>query len=67
MNTKLWKKIGSSQEDCSPEKLSFRIDDDIKTFLDKQKLKEFTSRKPTLQIILNKLFHEEEMKTKIEH
>ena len=45
-----------------PEKLTFRFEDEIKSFHDKQKFKEFTNRKPALQNILNKIFHEEEMK-----
>ena len=32
---------------------------------DKQKLKEFTKRKPTVQNILSKIFHEEEMKNDV--
>uniref|UniRef100_A0A8D2DK81 L1 transposable element RRM domain-containing protein n=1 Tax=Sciurus vulgaris TaxID=55149 RepID=A0A8D2DK81_SCIVU len=47
-----------------PAKLTFKFDDEIKSFHDKQKLKEFTKRKPALQNILNKIFHEEEMKNK---
>ena len=45
-----------------PAKLIFRFDDEIKSFHEKTKLKEFTNRKPTLQNILSKIFHEEEMK-----
>ena len=45
-----------------PAKLTFRFDDEIKSFHDKEKLKEFTKRKPALQNILSKIFHEEEMK-----
>uniref|UniRef100_A0A8D2DIM8 L1 transposable element RRM domain-containing protein n=1 Tax=Sciurus vulgaris TaxID=55149 RepID=A0A8D2DIM8_SCIVU len=47
-----------------PAKLTFKFDDEIKSFHDKQKLKEFTKRKPALQNILNNIFHEEEMKNK---
>ena len=32
-----------------PAKLTFRFDDEIRSFHDKQKLKEFTKRKPALQ------------------
>ena len=32
-----------------PARLSFRFDGDIKSFTDKQKLKEFTPTKPALQ------------------
>uniref|UniRef100_A0A8C6EP35 L1 transposable element RRM domain-containing protein n=1 Tax=Marmota marmota marmota TaxID=9994 RepID=A0A8C6EP35_MARMA len=45
-----------------PAKLSFRYDNEIKIFHDKQKLKEFAARKPALQSILSKTLHEEEMK-----
>ena len=38
------------------------IVDETKFFHDKQKLKKFTNRKPALQNILSKIFHEEEMK-----
>ena len=44
-----------------PAKLSFRFDDEIKTFHNKQKLRDFATRKPALQNILGKIFHEEEM------
>ena len=47
-----------------PVKLRFRFDDEIKTFHDKQKLKEFTTRKPALQNIFSKIFHEEGMEKK---
>ena len=45
-----------------PSKLTFRFEDEIKSFHDKQNLKEFTKRKPALQNILSKIFHEEDMK-----
>ena len=45
-----------------PAKLTFRFDNEIKSFHDKQKLKEFTNRKPALQNILSKIFHEEDVK-----
>ena len=35
-----------------PVRLSFRIEGEIKAFLDKQKLKEFMTTKPALQEIL---------------
>ena len=35
-----------------PARLSFKIEEEIKSFPDKQKLKEFTTTKPTLQEIL---------------
>uniref|UniRef100_A0A8C9Q5Y3 LINE-1 type transposase domain-containing protein 1 n=1 Tax=Spermophilus dauricus TaxID=99837 RepID=A0A8C9Q5Y3_SPEDA len=45
-----------------PAKLSFKFDNEIKIFHDKQKLKEFAARKPALQSILNKTLQEEELK-----
>ena len=41
---------------------TFRFEDKIKSFHDKQKLKVFTNRKPAIQNILRKIFHEEKMK-----
>ena len=35
-----------------PARISFRIDGEIKSFMDKQKLREFSTTKPTLQKIL---------------
>ena len=37
-----------------PEKISFRIDGEIKSFSDKQKLREFSTTKPALQQMLNR-------------
>ena len=45
-----------------PAKLTLRFEDEIKSFHDKQKLKEFTNKILVLQNVLNKIFHEEEMK-----
>jgi len=39
-----------------PARLSFRFDGEIKSFPDKQKLREFTTTKPALQQILKELF-----------
>ena len=36
-----------------PERMSFKIEREIKSFQDKQKLKEFVITKPALQEILN--------------
>ena len=58
------KENGCQPRILNPAKLTFRFDDKIKSFQDKQKLKEFTKRKPALQNILSKIFHEEEMKNK---
>ena len=38
-----------------PERLSFRFEGEIKTFTDKQKLREFSNTKPALQQILKEL------------
>ena len=38
-----------------PARLSFRIEGEIKTFTDKQKLREFSNTKPALQQILKEL------------
>ena len=38
-----------------PAKLSFRFDEEIKSFPDKQKLREFSTTKPTLQQMLKEL------------
>ena len=38
-----------------PARLSFRFDGEIKTFSDKQKLREFSTTKPTLQQMLKEL------------
>ena len=38
-----------------PERISFKIDGDISSFSDKQKLREFSTTKPALQQMLNGL------------
>ena len=38
-----------------PAKLSFRFDEEIKSFPDKQKLREFSTTKPVLQQMLKEL------------
>ena len=38
-----------------PARISFRLDREIKTFTDKQKLREFSTTKPALQQMLKKL------------
>ena len=38
-----------------PARISFRFDGEIKSFTDKQKLKEFSTTKPALQQILKEL------------
>jgi hypothetical protein len=43
-----------------PAKLSFLIEGEIKTFYNKEKLKEFATTKPALQKILKGLLHVEE-------
>ena len=39
-----------------PARISFRFDGEIKTFTDKQKLRELSITKPALQQMLKKLF-----------
>ena len=39
-----------------PERISFRFDGEIKSFADKQKLREFNTTKPALQQMLKELF-----------
>nr|KAF6477918.1 hypothetical protein HJG59_010813 [Molossus molossus] len=45
-----------------PAKLSFRIDDHMKSFPDKKKLKEFTTTKPLLYEMLKGLLEEKDKK-----
>ena len=40
-----------------PARLSFRFDGEIKTFTDKQKLREFSTTKPALQQMLKELLY----------
>ena len=40
-----------------PAKISFRLDGEIKTFTDKQKLREFSTTKPALQQMLQELLY----------
>jgi hypothetical protein len=42
-----------------PAKLSFKIDGAIKVFHDKQKLKQYMTTKPPLQMILHGILHTE--------
>ena len=44
--------------------MSFKIDGEIKSFADEQKLKEFNTIKPALQQILKGLIREEKRSTK---
>ena len=46
-----------------PERLSFRFEGEIKTFTDKQKLREFSNTKPALQQILKELLQAEKTAT----
>ena len=39
-----------------PARISFRFDGEIKTFMHKQKLREFSTTKPALQKMLKELF-----------
>ena len=40
-----------------PEKLSFKNEGEIRSFMDKKKLKEFVNPKPALQLILKGLLY----------
>ena len=42
-----------------PARISFKIDGEIKSFSDKQKLREFSTTKPTLQQMLKDLYSQE--------
>ena len=42
-----------------PVRLSFKFDGEIKSFPDKQKLREFSTMKPALQQMLKELFSQE--------
>ena len=42
-----------------PARISFRFDREIKTFTDKQKLREFSTTKPALQQMLKELLWQE--------
>ena len=46
-----------------PARLSFRFEGEIKTFSDKQKLREFSNTKPALQQILKELLQAEKTAT----
>ena len=39
-----------------PARLSFRFEGEVKNFIEEQKLKEFTTKKPALQEMLKGLF-----------
>ena len=45
-----------------PARLSFRFEGEIKTFTDKQKLREFSNTTPTLQQIIKELLYAEKNK-----
>ena len=47
-----------------PARLSFRFDGEIKSFPDKQKLREFSTTKPVLQQMLKELFFRQETQEK---
>ena len=47
-----------------PARLSFRFDGEIKSFPDKQKLREFSTIKPVLQQMLKELFFRQETQEK---
>jgi hypothetical protein len=67
LNTRSWRDIiqALKENNCQPTlvyttKLSFLIEREIKTFHNKEKLKEFATTKPALQKILKGLLHIEE-------
>ena len=47
-----------------PAKISFKMDGEIKTFSDKQKLRDFSTTKPALQQMLKGLIYQEIIKRK---
>ena len=47
--------LGSGTRLLYPARISFRFDGGIKTFTDKQKLREFSTTKPALQQMLKEL------------
>ena len=47
-----------------PERISFRFDREIKSFTDKQKLREFSTIKPALQQMLKELLYVENKRRK---
>ena len=49
---KYWKKKIYNQDYCNPARLSLKINGEIKSFSDKQKLREFSNTKPALQQML---------------
>ena len=55
IDLKWWKGRTYNQE-YSTQQDSFRFDGEIKSFSDKQKLREFSSTKPALQQMLKELF-----------
>ena len=57
-----WRVQGDERNDLQPrlhypEKLSFKTEGEIRSFMDKKKLKEFVNPKPALQLILNGLLY----------
>ena len=51
---------------CYPVRLSLRYDGETKSFTSTQKLKEFSTAKPTLQQMLNMLIQVEKKKLQLE-
>jgi hypothetical protein len=56
MDFKLWKKINANLL-LQPARLSFITEEEIKTFHEKQKLKQFMTTEPVLQTILKGTQH----------
>ena len=48
-----------------PARLSFRFEGEIKSFTDKQKLREFSNTKPALQQILKELLQDEKKRSQL--
>jgi hypothetical protein len=57
-----WNDVFQSQKEssCEPAKLSFIIDEEMKTFYDKQKIKKFMTTKPALQKIFKGILYTEQ-------
>ena len=54
-HTKVMKEKNPQSRLLYPAKISFKYEEDIKSFTDKQKLREFSIIKPTLQQMLKDL------------
>ena len=59
----VWKNGDPQSKLFYPAKISFRIEGQIKSFPDKEKLKEFVITKPLLNEVLKELIYEKKIKT----